>query len=168
MARAAAFLDLEGVKGEATDEGHKDQIEVESFSWGGTNPSSREKGSTGHGSGQASLGDLHIVMSMNKATPPLIHLMTTGKHVGKAVLSLNKATGEDKMAGLEYMKVELKEVSVTSYQIGGSGNGGIPMDSFSLAYDEIKFDYNQQTEKGGKGAQPKAAFNVRTGKATVA
>src|SRR5438045_2935909 len=42
------FLKIDGVKGESSDERHKDQIEILSFSWGSTN-SAIGSGSSGGG-----------------------------------------------------------------------------------------------------------------------
>ena len=46
MAQVDYFLKLDGVAGEATDDKHKGELDLESFSWGVTN-----LGTSGHGGG---------------------------------------------------------------------------------------------------------------------
>ena len=50
MADIYAFLELEGIPGEAQDSEYKDKIELQSFAWGASNNSSYTSG-TGSGIG---------------------------------------------------------------------------------------------------------------------
>ena len=43
------LLKLEGIKGESLDAKHKDEIEIESFSWGATQPGTFASGGGGAG-----------------------------------------------------------------------------------------------------------------------
>ena len=43
------LLKLEGIKGESVDVKHKDEIEIESFSWGATQPAAVVSGGGGAG-----------------------------------------------------------------------------------------------------------------------
>ena len=55
-----AFLTLEGVKGESQRKGHEGEIELISFSFGATNPSSIGIGSGG-GTGKVSLSSFNVM-----------------------------------------------------------------------------------------------------------
>jgi len=51
---ADMFLKIDGIEGESTDSKHKNEIELQSFSWGATQP-----GSAGHGGG-AGVGKVQV------------------------------------------------------------------------------------------------------------
>ncbi|HUL67278.1 MAG TPA: type VI secretion system tube protein Hcp, partial [Burkholderiaceae bacterium] len=53
MARSDIHLKLGDIKGESTDDKHKDEIDVESWSWGASNPGSMARGGGG-GTGKVS------------------------------------------------------------------------------------------------------------------
>ena len=60
MAKADIHIKLGDIKGESTDDKHKDEIDVESFSWGASNPGSMSHGGGG-GTGRVSFSDLTFV-----------------------------------------------------------------------------------------------------------
>ncbi len=145
MAAADYFLKIEGIKGEATADGHKAEIDVESWSWGETNSGSHVGGGGG-GAGKVSMQDFHFVMKTNKASPEIFLACANGKHISDALLVCRKAGGKQE----EYLKIKFSDLLVSSYQIGGSGGSDIlPMDQVSLNFAKIEFSYASQKDKGG-------------------
>ena len=71
MAQVDYFLKIEGVDGESTDDKHKGEIELESFSWGET-----QRGTAGHGGGSGAgkvmPQDFNFVKKVDKASPVLL------------------------------------------------------------------------------------------------
>ena len=65
MAQVDYFLKIEGVEAESTDEKHKGEIELESFSWGQSNSGTAGKGG-GSGAGKVVAQDLHFVKKLVK------------------------------------------------------------------------------------------------------
>lgn len=165
MARTACYLKLDGVEGESKTKGHEKEIEILSWGFGASNASSAHLGG-GSGVGQVSVQDLSISTYLDKASTPLMKLLMTGKHIDKAVLSCNKASGNDKAADHEYLKITMEHVYVTNKNWSGNGGDSPPMVSFTLSFKKVEIEYKEQTEKGGKGANPKASFNVEEGVAT--
>jgi type VI secretion system secreted protein Hcp len=137
------FLKLDGIKGESKDHKHKDEIQLESFSWGATQSASFGAGGGG-GAGKVSFQDFHFVMKINKASPTLLQNCASGKHIPTAVLTARKA-GEKPM---EYLKVKFSDVLVSSFQTGGNSGGEIPMEQVSLAFGAINVEYYEQDDKG--------------------
>ena len=164
MAQVDYYLKVDGIDGESTNKDHKDKFEIESWSFGVQNASAAERGS-GLGRGKATVQDLHFTSYMNKGSVPLAKACASGQHIKEAILVCNKASGDNKAAGHEYLKITLSDVFVSSYVVGGSNGGGnvVPMDQFSLSYNKIKMEYTEQTAKGGKGAAPKMEYNVKEG-----
>ena len=158
-----AFLKIEGVPGESTDEKHKDQIEVLSFSCGVDQPQSSSASS--HGSLSAERANFHpftIVKALDKASPKLALGCASGEHYGSAVLEICRAGGDKQ----PYMEYKMTDVMVTSYRPGGSGHGeNIPLEEVAFSYGKIEWKYTQTKVAGGKGSGNVAAgWDLKTNK----
>lgn len=160
MAQVDYFLKIEGVDGESTDDKHKGEIELESWSFGGSNAGSFSSGGGG-GSGKVSLQDFHFVKKTDKASAKLLTACCTGEHIKKVTLTCRKAGKEQQ----EFLQIILSPVLVSSYQTGGSaGSDIIPMDQVSLNFGKIEYKYNEQKPDGSLGGDVVGGWNVTTNK----
>jgi type VI secretion system secreted protein Hcp len=127
------------IRGESTDKGHPDEIEIDSFSWGVTQTGSASSGSGG-GAGKAVSQDFHFAAPVSKASPNLMLACATGRHFPLATLTCRKAGGTSQV---EFLKIKLSDVLVSSYQTGGAAEGEapVPEDAFSLNFVKIDFLY---------------------------
>ena len=151
------LLKIDGIKGESTDAKHKDEIEIESFSWGATNPGSFASASGG-GSGKVNFQDLHFTSRVSVASPNLMLACATGQHIKTATLTVRKA-GKDQQ---EYYIVKLSDTLVSSYQSGGSeGSNALPVDQFSINFAKIEFEYKSQKPDGTLGAPVKGGYDLK-------
>lgn len=159
MAQVDYFLKIAEIKGEATDEKHKGEIEVDSFSWGAT-----QSGTAGHGggggAGKVSFQDIHFTHKFDKASPALAVACATGQHFKEATLFVRKAGGGQQ----EYLNVKIEDSIVSSYQLSGSGGEVVPTDSFSLNFVKITLEYKEQKADGSLGGSVKGGFDLGTGK----
>ncbi len=108
------FLKIDGIPGESADDKHKNEIEIESFSWGAANQGTSSSGGGG-GAGKVKMGDFAITKYIDKSSPKLIEACTTGKHISSAILVCRKQGGSQQ----EYMKVTLTDILVSGYSTGG-------------------------------------------------
>ena len=145
---ADAFLKIEGIDGESTDSKHKDWIEVLSYGWGVTQPTSAASTAGSATSARASFGDLSITKLLDKSTPKLFLACANGEHLKKVTLELCRAAGEDKAKYMEYI---MEEVVVSNVSIGGSGDE-LPVESVSFNYGNIKQNYYKTDRATGKEA----------------
>jgi type VI secretion system secreted protein Hcp len=153
------FLKIDGIPGESTDDAHKDEIDVESWSWGVTNAGPVTGPGGGGGAGKASLTDFQFVARISKASPKLFLSCATGTHHKAATLSGARA-GKLKSDFLVY---KLGDVTVTGYQQGASTET-LPTDQFSLDFSKIEVSYFPQ-DKSGKLAPPiTAGFDAKANK----
>ena len=159
MAHVDYFLKLDSIDGESTDDKHKNEIDVMSWSWGETNSGTHAAGGGG-GAGKVSMQDFHFTMAANKATPKLMLACATGQHIPKATLTCRKAGTEQQ----EYLVVNLSDLLVSSYQTGGSSGDVIPTDQISLNFSKIEFEYKPQDVKGAMGSAVKAGWDVKANK----
>jgi len=160
MAAVDYFLKLDGVEGESTDSKHKNEIEVESWSWGEVNAGSSHEAGAGSGAGKVSMQDFHFVMKTNKATPKLMLACATGQHIKKAILTARKAGGDQQ----EYFLINMADLLVSSYQVGGSKGEIIPTDQISLNFSKIEFEYKPQDSTGKVGAPVKTGYDLKLNK----
>ena len=111
------LLEIDGIKGESRDAKHPGTIEISSWSWGCSNPSS--VGGGGGGTGKVSFQDFHFSTNIGKASPQLLVACATGQHIKKAVLFVRKS-GNDQQ---DYYKVTLEDCLISSFSQAGSSSG---------------------------------------------
>lgn len=140
------YLKLDGVEGESQKEGHAKEIELESWSWGGTNDGSFSRGSGG-GTGKFSSSDLSCQSMISKASAKLLQACTKGSHIDKGVLSCRKSGGDTKP--YDFLKITLEHCLVSSFQAGGSSGSESLVDSFSLNFSKITYEYFAQDASKG-------------------
>jgi type VI secretion system secreted protein Hcp len=154
------LLKLDGIKGESTDAKHKDEIEIESFSWGASNPGSFAVGGGG-GAGKVSFQDIHFTSRVGVHSPNLMVACATGQHIKSAILTVRKQGKEQQ----EFYSIALGENVVSSYQSGGSeGSNSLPVDQFALNFSKITFEYKSQKEDGSLGPAVKGAYDLKQNK----
>lgn len=159
MAAVDYFLKLDGIDGESTDDKHKNEIDVESWSWGETNRGTHAGGGGG-GAGKVSMQDFHFVMRACKATPKLMLACATGQHIKSAALTCRKAGGDQQ----EYLIVKFSDLLVSSYQTGGSSGDVVPTDQVSMNFSKIEFEYKPQKPDGSLDAPVKAGYDLKLNK----
>jgi type VI secretion system secreted protein Hcp len=154
------FLKLsDGIEGESSDSNHKTEIQIMSWSWGASQVSS-VAGTGGSGAGKADLSDFSIMTYFDKATPRFFKSIGLGTHIKSGTMSAIKS-GAD---GKPYLKVDFKELFVSSLQISGSSE--IPTVSLSFTYNEIKIDYSIQDENGNLKSTGPVTYNTKENKLT--
>jgi len=160
MAQVDYFLKITNVKGESTDEKHKGEIELESFSLGGTNAASFSSGGGGR-AGKVALQDFHFTKKVDAASVKLFVAMATGEHLASAVLTCRKAGKEQQ----EFLIITFTDTLISSYQTGGSaGSQIIPSEQVSLGYSKIEFKYKEQKPDGTLGGEVVGGWDVKTNK----
>ena len=156
-----AFLKLDGIKGEATEEGHEAEIMLDAFTWGGTMPSSP----VGHGAGagRVELRNVTIDKKTDASSALLFKALCTGQHFAKATLSCLKPTGTKPF---DYLKYDFTELFITDLQWAGASNGvdDTPRETLGLAFGEVTVTYTTQKPNGDKGEATLATYNRKTGK----
>ncbi|WP_333903962.1 type VI secretion system tube protein Hcp [Achromobacter insolitus] len=152
-------MKIDGANGESKDANHKDWTDIVSFSWGATQPGNLASGG-GLGAGKASFNDLHVVARIDKAAPAVMKHCASGKHLSKIELSMCKAGGEQ----IEYSKITLEDVLVSSVQISGDRSSEGVVVNFAFQAAKVKQQYWEQTDKGGKGAESLVAWDIKQNK----
>jgi type VI secretion system secreted protein Hcp len=147
------FLKISDIKGESTDARHKGEIDVLAWSWEMSNPGTPT--GAGSGAGKVSVQGISITKFCDAATAPLIMACCSGKRYKEAMLTVRKAA----KTPLEYLKISLKDVLITSQSTGSEGVGNIT-ENITLNFAEFKLDYVTQKPDGSAGATHAAGWNI--------
>lgn len=157
-----AFLKVQDIPGESTDDKHADWIEILSYSTGVSQPASASASSGGGATSErADFQDFSIVKAMDKASPKLALACAKGTHIPEVTLELCRAGGDK----LKYMEYKMTNCIVSSVQPGGSSQGDetLPLEEVSFNYGKIEWNYIQQKRADGSGGGNVAAhWNLET------
>jgi type VI secretion system secreted protein Hcp len=140
------FAKIGDIKGESTDNKHKDEVEVLSYSWGVTNPGHTGTGGGG-GAGRATFQDLSIVHKIDKASPVLMQACATGTHIKEATITHRKA-GKGQQ---EYLVIKMNDIIITGVAPSES-SGEAGSEIVTLAFAKVDFEYKPQRADGSLDA----------------
>jgi type VI secretion system Hcp family effector len=136
------FLQIDGVKGESTDAKHKDNIDILSFSWGADAVGGSNTGGGG-GAGKSILQEVHVLSRFSGASPSILDLLDTGRHVPKSSLVLRKSSKDQ----VEFYKINLDDVTISSYQVTTARDGTF-LEEYTLSFDKATQEYRPQRPDG--------------------
>lgn len=151
------FLKIEGppVKGEALDDKHKDEIDVLAWSWGLSNSGNAQVGG-GAGAGKVNVHDLSVTKYIDKASTDLFLSTSNGQHHDTVTLTVRKAGTKP----VEYLKITMTEVLVTSLSTGGSGGEDRLTENISLNFAKVKVEYTPQKKDGSADATQTQCWDI--------
>jgi type VI secretion system secreted protein Hcp len=153
------FLKLGDIQGESQDKDHRDEIDVLAWSWGMSNSGTTHDG-LGGGGGKVSVQDLSVTKWIDKSSPSLMLHALNGRHISDGQLVVRKAG----KVPLEYIKLELKDIIVTSISTGGSGGEERLTENISLNFGAFKLTYTEQLETGEAGPKHEVIWNIAENK----
>ncbi|MGH8219323.1 MAG: Hcp family type VI secretion system effector [Steroidobacteraceae bacterium] len=140
MSASDMFLKVQGITGEASDDKHKGEIDIVSWSWGIHGNLDR-----GVPAGKAQYRDLQIVKKIDRASPTLMAYLSTYKVADQAVLTVRKAGTNP----LEYLKIELKEVRIRTLDLESHGTDVV--ERLALGFTWVTVSYVPQGSTGAVG-----------------
>jgi type VI secretion system secreted protein Hcp len=135
-AQISIFLKVADIVGESKDTVYKDASIADNWSWGiqtAIDPLTRTTRST--------FSSLSIAKPVDSATPKLMTACAQGKHYDRATLIMRKSG----RTPIEFYRITLEDVLVSSVQDSGSSGGDIPYENLTLSYARIGVEYFQIT-----------------------
>jgi len=139
------YLLINGVNGESQAANMTNNIELDSWNWGASNPASL--GGKGLAAGKPSLSDFSCSFALEAASYQLLKDLFTGAHVASATFTGRKTGGNS--TPYAYLLVTMTNCFITNFATGG-GSSGVPPASLSLAYEKIQYQYYTQDTASGK------------------
>ena len=152
------FLKIDGVIGESTNDKYREWIDVLSFGWGATHPTTLTS-TGGSTSGKVQIQDFSFVKQPDIATAKLFRGVATGQHFKEATLSLVKAGGSQQ----EFMRLKMSDVLITGYQTGGSA-GMLPAEQVSFSFSKVELATAQVRADGSISGWDEVSFDIMANK----
>jgi type VI secretion system secreted protein Hcp len=136
---SALFAKIDDVKGESTDQQHKDEIDVQSFTWGGVVNTASTTTGGGGGVGKSRACPVNVLkIRTDKATPIILKAAASGQHFKEATITAVKSGGAGQF---EFANYTFSDVVIT--------NGG---DSFNFIFTKVEVTYTPQKADGSADA----------------
>jgi type VI secretion system secreted protein Hcp len=160
----AGYLKIGDIKGESTDDGHKDWINVTSISQSLSRPMA--PGISGSTRQRASVicGDVVCTKEMDASTPKLIEAACDGTVFKEVLIDVTTSTGAGKR--VPYYQWKLKQVMVANHDCSGQcSDGGQFYETLSLNYEEIEWTYDKMGKDGKSQGKIEAKWKVEEGTA---
>ena len=133
IAAQKMYLVIDDVTGESNYKGYQDAIEVLAWSWGASNSGSTHQGS----GGRTSFDDLSITKWVDTSSPILLAKIATGSLINSAdLIVVREGTNP-----VEYFRLNLTDVLVTSLSTGGSVDGNRLTENISLNFAQFQVRY---------------------------
>ncbi len=155
-----AFLKIDTINGESTDESLKDTFHIKSGSFG-----VRQKGTattgTGIGAGKAEFDEFTFTIDTQFGSPALLKACAAGTHIKSATLYVRKAGGKPQV----YLTYRLNTVFVTSYVTSVEEES---YDTVTLNFVSVFAEYKKQDEKGNLGTASKGGWDLKLNKEVTA
>lgn len=149
------FIKIGDIKGESIDASHKEEISVLAWSWGLSQSGSTHI-STGSGAGKVNVQDLSLTKWVDTASTALMGAACKGTHIKEAKLIVRKAGDKP----LEYIKITLNDVIVSSVQTGGSGGEDRLTENVVLNFGKFKVEYTSQNKDGSSGKTSEVVWDI--------
>lgn len=122
-ATTSGYLKIGDIKGESTDDNHKDEIEILSWSWGASQAGASSLRASGPGT-------LTITKAVDKSSPKLMEAVTKGRRMEQMTMTLPPRPGEHART------VTLEGVVVSS--VKRSTSEPRPTETISFNFEKIK------------------------------
>jgi len=153
-AYGAAFVKYDGIDGESADASHDKWIDVLSVDFGVTRAAT--------GGSAPVVQHMIITMEYDKASPKILEKALNGQVIPKLEIELTATFGG---ARATYLKYELVNVLVTSYQTNASGDdlAGLPTVVVGNNFEEIKVTYTEFDDTGGINEIVEVEHRVKRG-----
>jgi type VI secretion system secreted protein Hcp len=154
------YLQIDGIKGESTDDRHKDWIECKSVSFGVEQPKSATA-STGGGHTAERCEHQDIVFSKlaDLSSPILLQTCSAGRTIPKARIEFMRADAQGER--VKYFEIEIENVLIGAVS-PSVHEGDILTEEVALKFSKIKWRYTQQKITGGAGGNTSGGWDLAT------
>jgi type VI secretion system secreted protein Hcp len=148
---ADVFLKLDGIGGESTDDDHKGEIDVESFTFDAKRTS-----------GKVKFSPLRVLKVVDVSSPKLMQAAASGRHIHNGTLSFRRSGDPN---GVEFLTYKLSDIVVSSYEEGGANPDkrtlGPLEDEVGLSPGKVQVTEKVVNSSGKTGSVVSASFDMK-------
>jgi type VI secretion system secreted protein Hcp len=153
------YMDFDGIKGEATQEDHKQWIDILSLSWGAGRSVSTTAGSASNReASEPHLSDVQIVKLFDDSSTDLFVNACTGNE-GKTVKIELTTTGSPSKT---YCTYTLSNALISSYSVSSSGDR--PTESVGISFTKLEFKFTPYDDKNKPLGSKTVSYDLATTK----
>jgi len=156
------YLQIDGIKGESSDDKHKDWIECKSVNWEVLQPKSATASTGGgHTAERCEHKEITISKLADLSSPVLLQTCSSGKTIPKAKLEFMRADGQGER--VKYFEIELENVLIGSIAPKVS-EGDFLHEQVGIKFSKVKWKYTQQKIGGGAGGNTSGGWDLASNK----
>lgn len=155
--KADMFLKLAPIKGDCVDARHKDEIELSGMNWGISLPAA--PASSRGGMGRAEIQEIVLRKRVDAASPALHAHCCCGTAFAEAIIVKRKSG----LVPLEYFKMTLKEVFISSIELQIGGGDDSDDEVIRLRFTEFVEEFVPQKQDGSGGGSVTHGYNITKG-----
>jgi type VI secretion system secreted protein Hcp len=169
-----AYAKIDNMPGEATEDGHKDWIELVGYNFAGVQQQAGSSVSKGGAlaSGRSEMKPLTLNKYVDKASPKLFEACMKGTHIPKIQIEICRSTGGSKP--LTFMKYEIDKAMIVGFDQHGypvstsptsaTEGGDLPMETVEIVGVQHKATYTETDVAGKKKGDVSAQYDVSKAK----
>ncbi len=147
------YLQVPGANGSSTDAGHKNWIDVNSFSWG----VSSVQALGGGRSSKPLFQDFQWTQFIDSSTPAIFSDIAIGKRIKNITFDVTETIGSKQQT---FFEMTFTNPFITSLSFSGSSGGGTPVLNGSFNYNTVKIEYWPTNADGFLGSGISASYNL--------
>lgn len=158
----AGYCKLGDIEGESKDDSHDGWINLMATSQQLTRP--MRAGASGSTRQRASVtcGDVLLTKELDASSPKIIEAICDGTVFPEVLIDLCTSTGAE--GRIPYFQWEMVNVYVSDYHVSGATTDGqIPVETFALNFEEVKWTYDKMGKDGQSTGKVEATWKVEEG-----
>ena len=135
----------DGVKGESSLPGYKEKIELLAFNPGGGAQITGDISTSGRGFGRPDQQDFTVIKYLDAASPALQRALMDGKLFPQVSVVSGRREREEIH---ELVRYKMSGVVISNLSVAGGGGDKL-VETWTLSYDKITWDYQPKHVEGG-------------------
>jgi type VI secretion system secreted protein Hcp len=156
------YVQIDGIKGESSDDKHQGWIEAVSVEWSITQPRSATASTGGgHTAERVEMDEVTFIKHADLASPILMQTCSMGKTIPKVTLEFMRADGQG--VRVKYFELQLENVLI-GHVSAAIQPGHIMAESVGLKFSKIKWKYTQQKIGGGVAGNTSGGWDLAANK----
>ena len=141
-----AYLFIDDVPGDSTSQGFEDHFEVVKYSHEIKQEVNKSRSMAGSGAaGRSEHGSMMITKRIDKSSPWLLEMCSSGAKRNEAILKLVKATGteiaSESTEKVVYMQYHMRGIDVQIITHSSGDDDALVYETFGIQYDSIEWTW---------------------------
>lgn len=158
----AIYMKFGSIKGNVTEDKHKEWIELNSFQWGvGRSIGTPVGNAANREASNPSVSEVTVTKSMDIASVGLLQAALGGEDPAEATIEFTQ-TGASKGEQRVFLQFKLKNTMISGFSM--SSGGDRPSESISLNFTQVHEEFTPTKEENKQGTSPKVDYDLSLAK----